>query len=88
MRMNTIRISATAARNNFFDLLNQVATGVSVIIEKDNKSVAQVIPMVKTNERYKGLTKSLKKAAKGFVYSKNDNPLRRADAMRFLEKLD
>ena len=35
--MNTIRISATAARNRFFDLLNQVAAGAQVIIEKDKK---------------------------------------------------
>lgn len=38
--MNTIKVSATAARNNFFGLLNQVASGTQVIIEKDKKEVA------------------------------------------------
>lgn len=42
--MNTIRMSATAARNNFFELLNQVAAGQSVIIEKDRKEVAIISP--------------------------------------------
>lgn len=37
-------MSATAARNNFFELLNQVAAGQSVIIEKDKKEVAVIQP--------------------------------------------
>lgn len=44
--MNTIRISATAARNKFFTLLDQVAQGTEVIIEKDRKEVAVMTPKV------------------------------------------
>lgn len=57
--MSTIRISATAARNKFFDLLNQVAQGTQVIIEKDNKEVAILSPkIVKTD--WKGLVAASK----------------------------
>lgn len=42
--MNTITISATAARNKFFTLLDQVALGTEVIIEKDKKVVAILKP--------------------------------------------
>jgi len=38
--MSIIRVSATAARNRFFDLLNQVMLGTQVIIERDSKEVA------------------------------------------------
>lgn len=41
---NIIRVSATHARNNFFEILNQVAAGVSVAVEKDNKEVAVIVP--------------------------------------------
>lgn len=46
--MNTIRVSATSARNNFFELLNKVASGVEVIIEKDSKEVALISPKKQT----------------------------------------
>jgi prevent-host-death family protein len=42
--MATIKVSATHARNNFFTLLNQVAAGQEVIIEKDSKEVAVISP--------------------------------------------
>lgn len=42
--MSTIKISATKARNNFFELLNQVASGTQIIIEKDNKEIAILSP--------------------------------------------
>lgn len=42
--MNTIRISATAARNRFFELLDRVAQGVEVVIEKDKKEIAVLSP--------------------------------------------
>lgn len=42
--MNTIRMSATSARNNFFELLNQVSLGTQVIIERDLKEVAVLTP--------------------------------------------
>ena len=86
--MNIIRVSATAARNNFFELLNQVALGARVVVEKDAKEVAKIIPMTDAKSRYKGLTKALEQAAKGFVYSRKDNPLRRKGSTDFLGKWD
>lgn len=86
--MNTTRVSATSARNNFFKLLEQVKAGKSVNIEKDNKLVAKLVPAVSSRGRYKGLTKALKAAAKGFIYSVKDNPLRRPGASDFLGRWD
>lgn len=42
--MSTIRMSATSARNKFFELLNQVVLGTQVIIERDSKEVAILAP--------------------------------------------
>ncbi len=84
--MNTIRVSATHARNNLFDLLDQVSKGLSVIIEKDNKTVARVIPIMNNGAKYRGITKALNKASKNFSYSKNENPLRKSGALKFLSK--
>lgn len=55
--MNIIRMSATAARNNFFELLNKVAAGQSVIIEKDKKEVAVLSPK-ETKTDWEGLKKA------------------------------
>lgn len=86
--MNTIRISATAARNNFFDLLNQVASGVHVTIVKDAKEVAELIPK-STKTDWKGLIKAMK-AAQGIAkdFDPNDNPLRRPGSTDYLGKWD
>ncbi len=86
--MNTIRVSATHARNNFFELLDQVAAGRSLIIEKDKMAIAQLIPHVIEKRKNKGLLKALDKAAKGFRYSTKDNPLRRSGAKNFLGNWD
>lgn len=59
--MNTIRLSATSARNKFFELLNQVALGTEVIIEKDKKEVAVLVPK-KTKTDWKAFRKALKDA--------------------------
>lgn len=59
--MDTIRLSATSARNKFFELLNQVALGTQVIIEKDKKEVAILSPK-KTKTDWKALRKALKDA--------------------------
>lgn len=58
--MNTVRLSATAARNKFFDLLNQVALGTEFIIEKDKKEVAVISPS-KTKTDWEGLLKASKR---------------------------
>jgi antitoxin (DNA-binding transcriptional repressor) of toxin-antitoxin stability system len=59
--MNTIRLSATSARNKFFDILNQVALGREFIIEKDKKEVAVILPK-KTKTDWKAFGKALKNA--------------------------
>lgn len=86
--MNTIRVSATKARNNFFDLLNQVTLGTQVIIEKDAKEVAVMVPK-KTGLDWKSLLKAAKETH-GILkdYDPNDNPLRRKSATNFLGKWD
>ena len=85
--MKTMRVSATHARNNFFELLNLVARGQEVVVERDNKEVATIAQKNKGTD-LKGLTKALNKAAKGFVYDEKDNPLRRPGAADFLGKWD
>ena len=57
--MPTIRISATKARNNFFELLNQVASGMEVVIEKDNKEVATLTAKTETMD-WEGIRKASK----------------------------
>ncbi|MBI2621854.1 MAG: type II toxin-antitoxin system prevent-host-death family antitoxin [Candidatus Levybacteria bacterium] len=58
--MSTIRLSATSARNKFFELLNQVALGTEVIIEKDNKEIAVLSPKIKKTD-----WKNILKASQG-----------------------
>ncbi len=83
--MQTITVSATKARQDFFNILNWVIAGKSVMVQKDNILVASIIPISKTVGN-KGLLKALKKASAGFTYSQKDNPLRRRGAKGFLGK--
>lgn len=87
--MSTIRVSATSARNKFFELLNQVALGTQVIIEKDKKEVAVISPTKKGTD-LKGLIKASERARGIFKdYDvKRDNPLRRKGAADFLGRWD
>ena len=86
--MNTIRVSATKARNNFFELLNQVAMGKSVIIERDSKEVAVLTPK-ETKTDWAALKKASKKIHGIWKdYDPEDNPLRRKGASDFLGKWD
>ena len=82
-----MRVSATHARNNFFELLNLVARGQEVVVERDKRTAAKIVP-VKNVARNKGLLKALDRAAEGFVYDEKDNPLRRPGAADFLGKCD
>ena len=86
--MNTIKVSATHARNNFFELLNQVSQGAQIIIERDNKELAILSPKKKGFDR-EGLLKASRKL-KGVMkdYDPEDNPLRRKGASDFLGKWD
>lgn len=86
--MGTIRVSATSARNNFFELLNQVALGTQVIIERDAKEVAIMSPKKPTVDWV-----ALKKASRAIHgiwkdYDPEDNPLRRKNAWTSLGKWD
>lgn len=58
--MNTTTISATAARNKFFEILNQVAMGKQFIIEKDSKEVAMITPSKVTKTDWVSLRKASK----------------------------
>ena len=86
--MNTVRLSATAARNNFFELLNQVALGTQVIIEKDNKEVA-IISSKTTKFNWKEFKRALD-ATHGILkdYKWEDGPLRKPGNADFLGKWD
>lgn len=86
--MNTVRVSATSARNRFFDLLNQVSLGTQVIIERDNKEVAVLAPR-KQKTDWAALRKAMKQS-RGILkdYDPEDNPLRRKGAADFLGKWD
>jgi antitoxin (DNA-binding transcriptional repressor) of toxin-antitoxin stability system len=68
INMNTVRISATSARNSFFELLNQVELGTQVIIKRDKKEVAILSPkttktdwikLVKASKAVHGIFKDL-----------------------------
>lgn len=81
--MNTLRVSATKARNNFFELLNQVALGTQVVIERDKKEVA-VLSSKSANFDWKSFRKAAK-AAHGILkgYSIEEiSPLRAKGAWR------
>lgn len=85
--MQTITWSATKARNEFFDLLTQVAMGQSFIVEKDKKEVALVTPIKKGTDLV-GLKKAmdaLHGVAKDFDLSKS--PLRNKRARAWLKRI-
>lgn len=86
--MKPIKISATHARNNFFEILDQVSNGKTLIIEKDKKIVAKLVPHIIERQRNKGFMKALMAAAKGFSYNKKDDPLRKKGAGNFLGRWD
>lgn len=76
--MNIIRVSATSARNKFFELLNQVAQGAHVVIEKDNKEVALISPR-QTKIDWKKLQKATDLTHSILPdFNPMDNPLRKS----------
>ena len=89
MSTQTIRMSATKARNNFFDLLNQVALGISVVIEKDKKVVAELRQPMKVISQVERLNKVMKEVAGTFpkdAYKGNDNIFRNARARKYMRE--
>lgn len=78
-----MRVSATKARNEFFELLNQVALGTQVIIERDSKEVAVLAPK-KQKTDWAAFRKAAK-AAHGILkdYSIDEIvPVRKANAWK------
>lgn len=86
--MQTIKISATKARNEFFNLLNQVASGKQFVIKRDNEEVAMLSPKKKQID-WKDFRKA-SEAARGILkdYNPEDNPLRKKGSTDFLGKWD
>lgn len=87
--MSIIRVSATKARNNFFELLNQVAMGQEVLIEKDSQEVALLSP-AKRRTDWQALLKA-SRAARGILKDydiERDSPLRKKGAKKFLGRID
>ncbi len=86
--MNTVKVSATKARNNFFELLNQVVLGARIIIVKDRKEIAVLSPK-KNKTDWKALRLATKKSHGALKdYDPEDNPLRKTGAADFLGKWD
>lgn len=46
-----IKVSATKLRNHIFDYLNKAAEGETIIIERNNREVARLIPTQQQNWR-------------------------------------
>ena len=86
--MNTLTVSATHARNNFFELLNLVISGKSIVVRKDTKEVAELIPRKKNTDWQALLQASA--ASHGILkkMSMKDSPLRRPGAWRSLGTWD
>ena len=83
-----MRVSATHARNNFFELLNLVAAGGEVMIEKDGKEVVAMVSRKKGTDIV-GLTRALEKCQKYFKnWSLGDSPLRKPGVAAFLGRWD
>ncbi len=48
-----IKISATKLRNNLFDCLDKVAEGETILIQRNNREVARLVPTSQQNWREK-----------------------------------
>ena len=46
-----IRITATKLRNNLFDILDKVAQGETIMIQRNNQEVARLLPLHKPDWR-------------------------------------
>lgn len=86
--MNTITLSATATRNNFFDLLDKVSLGSKVVIMRNSKEVAMLIHKTSSNnwENFIKASREVNGILKD--YSIEDNPARREGSSDFLGKWD
>lgn len=86
--MGNLRISATAARNNFFEILTRVSLGEQVVIEKDAKEIAKIVPITSKAGRAKMLKASAEVHGVLKGYKVSDNPLRKKGSAKFLGNWD
>lgn len=87
--MQTITVSATKARQEFFDLLTQVAAGKSFVVKKDNKDVALLTPIRKGTDLV-GLKKAMDALAASGAFKDFDltkSPLRDKKAKAWLKRI-
>jgi len=91
--MNTITVSATKARNEFFSLIEWAsAVGRSVIVEKDRKVLVKIVPAVSDQEVWKikkrGLLRAVKESEGILKGEKFKSPLRGKRANTWLGRWD
>ncbi len=48
-----IKVTATKLRNNLFDYLDKASEGETIIIQRNNKEVARIVPIRQANWRDK-----------------------------------
>ncbi len=48
-----IKVTATKLRNNIFDYLDKASEGETIIIQRNNKEVARIVPIHQANWRNK-----------------------------------
>jgi prevent-host-death family protein len=46
-----ITISATKLRNNLFDYLDKIAEGETIVIQRNNRNIARLLPLHQSNWR-------------------------------------
>lgn len=91
--MNTT-LSATEARNNFFELLNlAIYKGKEFTVEKDGKPAVKIVPMEKKKSKEEiekilsDVRKVFAKAAKRKYWSVIDTPAWKRKERKYLEDL-
>ena len=89
--MQTIRVSATKARQTFFELLNLIALGKTrVLIERDAKEVAVIEPAQRGTDLV-GLKKAMDALAASGAFKNFDltkSPLRGKASKKWFAKID
>ena len=90
--MNTITVSATHARNNFFNILNQVNSGKEIIVEKDGVKVARITPLISDQrtweEEKKKILKVIEETRGSWKGVRFRSPLRGKKARAWLGRWD
>lgn len=90
--MQSITVSATKARNEFFDILSKVGAGASFVVEKDRKKVAEIIPVASDmetwEEKKKRMIKVLDEVSGSWKGIRFRSPLRGKKARAWLGRWD